>query len=897
MVSHIEKIVSPLIPRSLPAFYSDEAPGLSDFIVSYYEWLEHQNRFRLTSPIISGSFTVGSKVIQLEQPGLEYIILGFSEDVVDLLGDKDGVDTSQTFYQIDSILPLSGTVSTIAETLVLEGVGTRFLAELSAGCWVRLQDKLVQVDVAISDTQAYLVAGSLETVSGVSASVYILSTTISDYEVEDSFSPIAAERSLLEWGDVDTTLPSLLTRFKSEILSGFPDDMAANERFVIKHILDLYRVKGTSRAARLLFRMIYDEDIEVFEPWRWIFSPSAAEWYIPRYLEVSSSPYFSQLSGTIIRGAQFGATARVEESYIRDASGRNANILTISSVRGRFHRGEYILVDAIPEMTADFAPRVVGSLSAISVVDGGSGYAVGDTLNVYGKGIDARARVAAIRTQSGSLNYTLVDGGSGYTLAANVSITGPGSGASFVVGSIKNKQIITINEDLISDYLGQQLDVYANGFVVGFSSNSGAFTPGEQIVFGAGESVRSLDVLPITGSLIRGENVTWSGGSGVVAITDDTMVRLRSVSGSFTSGMLITGTTSSAVVQLNSVFGTRWNEANGYLVSVNSTHMVISNVSMISSDGWIINNVSVGAGGSNYSNNDFVTFTGVGTGGFATVETDDNGEILHVGVRDWGSGYESAPTAVINTSSGSGASLTPVVHLAGGYYHVNTVVTGSSSGSTATVANTSRMTDWGFPKFASGADNLDSVLFDSMTWDDLEIGTIASLTRKLGGSGWTSNATIQVTEDEVAIRSIADGAGGILGNNAIVTGTGGTALGVISALEVVDSGIAYEPGELLELESDQELIALGRSVIDLDGVGAGFWKNRKSMLSAEMRLQDSRYWQRFSYDIMAPRMLVEYEDVVRRLIHPAGFALFGSILFKDYKETETILESSSLELT
>lgn len=67
-------------------------------------------------------------------------------------------------------------------------------------------------------------------------------------------------------------------------------------------------------------------------------------------------------------------------------------------------------------------------------------------------------------------------------------------------------------------------------------------------------------------------------------------------------------------------------------------------------------------GGTGYSNADTITTTGGGgSNAYGTLVTDSSGKIISTEVVDSGSNYTSAPTAVIATSAGTGAVLTPIV--------------------------------------------------------------------------------------------------------------------------------------------------------------------------------------------------------------------------------------------
>ena len=57
----------------------------------------------------------------------------------------------------------------------------------------------------------------------------------------------------------------------------------------------------------------------------------------------------------------------------------------------------------------------------------------------------------------------------------------------------------------------------------------------------------------------------------------------------------------------------------------------------------------------------------------------------------------------------------------------------------------------------------------------------------------------------------------------------------------------------------------------------GRWKNDDGKLSVKKFIQDSRYYQSFSYVIKTGQTIDNWKDVVKKLLHPAGFAFFGEV--------------------
>lgn len=70
-------------------------------------------------------------------------------------------------------------------------------------------------------------------------------------------------RKMPVFRDVDTTMSSMLIFFKNKYLKDLPFE-EDSIRFTVKHILDLYRRKGTAEGIELFFRMFYDETITIY---------------------------------------------------------------------------------------------------------------------------------------------------------------------------------------------------------------------------------------------------------------------------------------------------------------------------------------------------------------------------------------------------------------------------------------------------------------------------------------------------------------------------------------------------------------------------------------------------------------------------------------------------------
>jgi hypothetical protein len=635
-------------------------------------------------------------------------------------------------------------------------------------------------------------------------------------EQQDNF--INLSRSLYDIKDIDNTPESYIRYFKNKYISSLPESIISDKKLLVKHILELYRTKGTQRAYELLFRILFNEDISFYIPGKYVLKSSEANWYVPKYIEVSNHPLLKDLVGRRIYTRTDGF-ATVENYFIKIVNNKTVNVLTLSGLEGTFKFNEQIFCDDYPEITSANAPIIFGSLSSVSITNGGSEFAVGDLLNVEGSGSGGVARVAATRQENGKVDFNLVNGGFGFSVNAVVTVTGGfGAGASFQIGGITDKRVYLINRDKIDLYENTIIEDPAAGLKLNISSPTGTFQVGEKIISTAANT-RILDVQLLYAEAANGESFSNSslGISGLVAYKVDgnavfiTGTDTNIMNANLAAGAILVSNTTSALVKINNVSSKKTiPSANGIVLTANTTEVVVN-------------------------------------------------------------------------------------QLANNYIIPGSTLTGNVNSYTATVTATYRETDWMFPypSALGKKSNLDLKINELLNVYTLEAGTITFLKNVNPGLGYSANPTVSIVEPDIYDLRLQDDTGGYYGYDAVVTAKAGSANGVVTAVEIVDSGYGYNPDESVYLNSPNNASAVtGVSVVDLNGKGKGSWKNNQSFLSDTINIQDSYYYQNFSYEIVAPRMLDTYEKYVKDLIHPSGMILFGkyslnSKITNNYATAET----------
>ena len=137
---------------------------------------------------------------------------------------------------------------------------------------------------------------------------------------------------------------------------------------------------------------------------------------------------------------------------------------------------------------------------------------------------------------------------------------------------------------------------------------------------------------------------------------------------------------------------------------------------------------------------------------------------------------------------------------------------------------------------------------------------------------------------------------GTLGDNAVINSSVG-ANGSIVSVRTNDSGFNYENGELVTISAANRVAAEeATGVITLLGAAnaEGYYASSKSHISTLRGIiQDSRFYQEFSYEIVSPVALARYRDLALKLVHPAGQALFGRYRLQSNAFLDVVTSSAS----
>lgn len=276
--------------------------------------------------------------------------------------------------------------------------------------------------------------------------------------------------------DIDTTnLDKFYTYFQREVLADFPDAVLADKRLVAKKIKDLYRSKGTLASYNLLFRILYNQDVSIYKPSENILRASDGRWTQDTLVRLGA-PFTGNLEdalGQIVTGQSSGATGKILRTVTVFESGVEVKELRLVEVTGVFEDLEQVLTSA---NVGGFVVNTIGPLSDVSFGSasavGGGGHQVGDVVSLT-SATGTGATGVVNRTINEVVQFNLVNGGSGYRVGNTVVTISGGNPKGGLTGqinvtAISNTEIIFRYTDTI-----QGLSNTAIGYGPTYSSNSG----------------------------------------------------------------------------------------------------------------------------------------------------------------------------------------------------------------------------------------------------------------------------------------------------------------------------------------------------------------------------------------------------------------------------------------
>ena len=197
--------------------------------------------------------------------------------------------------------------------------------------------------------------------------------------------------------------------------------------------------------------------------------------------------------------------------------------------------------------------------------------------------------------------------------------------------------------------------------------------------------------------------------------------------------------------------------------------------------------------------------------------------------------------------------------------------------------------------------SVSSTIDDTLTYAMTTIGSIATLVGVTSGDkNYNGNVSVSVFEPKTYGYNMGDGYGGLLGGDAWIDGSYATGNGIVKSVTLLASGYGFNTdGERLEFFNESNNALTADLTLTMGGVGIeqGEWVTTKGFLNSDKYIQDSYYYQEFSYEIRISKSLDKYIQVLKQLGHPVGNKQFGRTVIADSQATPITAASFDVTLS
>jgi hypothetical protein len=176
--------------------------------------------------------------------------------------------------------------------------------------------------------------------------------------------------------------------------------------------------------------------------------------------------------------------------------------------------------------------------------------------------------------------------------------------------------------------------------------------------------------------------------------------------------------------------------------------------------------------------------------------------------------------------------------------------------------------------YSSGKGYLDGEIVDCYLFNSLNEPFIVD-----GGTGYSNNDPLLVSGGGASSQAtgyvITDNAGVITNITMLTNGSGYDRVPYVSVKSSTGSGVILS-ATITGADSYNTYSSVkGRIVRNGIGVSPGYWSTTQSFLNSDKYIQDSSFYQDFSYQIRTPVILSKYKTIMNDTFHMAGSELFG----------------------
>jgi len=289
--------------------------------------------------------------------------------------------------------------------------------------------------------------------------------------------------------DLDTTLDDFIKYFKNELAINMPADLQVSDSFLLENIKNHYLAKGSEQSFKLLFKLLYNKDVQVKYPGTQMLRASDGRWQkdVSLFIKVSTGTP-DLIEGKLVDVIKPNTTFKVlvdrrqyvevEVDRVVQLSNNTYEIFIDRRFFGNIEVGDVIRYQTI------FAGTIVATTSKVSILEGGSGFKAGQLFELKnGNGVRSILKVTRVTTAqyvgdatAGSiLSCEFIKFGIGYSTDFTISINSSQDYFTTAIQPLLSTVLVNGNIVNITETTnGSAEQGYINKFDYAYTFGSGA---------------------------------------------------------------------------------------------------------------------------------------------------------------------------------------------------------------------------------------------------------------------------------------------------------------------------------------------------------------------------------------------------------------------------------------
>jgi hypothetical protein len=691
---------------------------------------------------------------------------------------------------------------------------------------------------------------------------------------------VAQSKDLRYITDVDYSIDDFQENFFNTYASLIPQNVEVDKGILIKHILPLYLAKGSEKSFKLLFRLLFNEEVEILQPKTNILKASDGKWLIENAFRIEQGVYSTYTGNSVT--TTFKLAQVVDFS---DVSVYINNVLQTSGYSIRKETRKLIFTNApttgakIRVLYANFDfkllvnRQITGDVSGATAIVERTSKKTVNSVQIYELYVNKKTLIGEFENgEFGILNIidpdddtlitievhglsilrtiNIIDGGSSYNVGDPVIISG---------GDATSNAKAVVSE-VFSGFINQ-VKVQVLGGGAGFKVGSNVYVVGE----GSASLKLAIDAVDVSGTYSANTfvvNTDRIAEYGNVLISSSNYGFNASVVTENVTSKIVDALTFQAVTSIGPITNVAILFANASFATVptleadsapyqsnNTTQHVFSSRSL--------GRINVYNGGLNYSIGDELLFSetqpmSIGIGAAAAVtNVAANGAIIKAELQP------SRITGTANTFANTNVTVIGTGTLFQNELRVGDriMINNESRYINAISSNTSLNVNVNFNYATTGK----------------RIGKYGDY--PIGGQNYNPQypPTITVVSRNGANANLAMIA--LMGDGENLLATSDQNPGAIVKIRIIDAGGGYAYPPQIDLTQSGDGTALANATVEPSYTTfPGRWTTSDSILSSSERvIQGREYFVDYAYVLSSSVEFGKFKDTFKNLIHPAGF--------------------------